>query len=84
MTRVALAVGVVAAVLALRRTGTSTVEEEYADAARMTERYTRAAMEIQNLLSWWKALTEVEKKFFLEKDDKKNSLPHGNFPPTSS
>lgn len=35
--------------------------QEYTDVARKTERYTRAAFELQNLLSWWKSLSEVEK-----------------------
>ena len=35
--------------------------QEYSDVTRKTERYTRAAFELQNLLSWWKSLSEVEK-----------------------
>ena len=35
--------------------------QEYTDVGRKTERYTRAAFELQNLLSWWKSLSEVEK-----------------------
>ena len=35
--------------------------QEYTDVGRKTERYTRAAIELQNLLSWWKSLSEVEK-----------------------
>jgi len=34
---------------------------EYTDVARKTERYTRAAFDLQNLHSWWKSLSEVEK-----------------------
>ena len=35
--------------------------QEFADASRKTERYTRAVFRLKNLLSWWKALSEVEK-----------------------
>ena len=35
--------------------------QEYTDASSKTERYTRAAFELQNVLSWWKSLSEVEK-----------------------
>ena len=48
-------VGVTSAAAAL------TSWQEYADVARKTERYTRAAFELENLLSWWKSLSEVEK-----------------------
>ena len=35
--------------------------QEYTDVSSKTERYTRAAFELQNVLSWWKSLSEVEK-----------------------
>lgn len=35
--------------------------QEYTDVSRKTERYTRAAFELQNVHSWWKSLSEVEK-----------------------
>lgn len=35
--------------------------QEYTDVGRKTERYTRAAFELRNVLSWWKSLSEVEK-----------------------
>ena len=34
---------------------------EFSDAARKTERYTRAVIELENLLSKWKSLSDVEK-----------------------
>jgi hypothetical protein len=34
---------------------------EFADTGRKVERYTRAVVELKNLLSYWKSLTEVEK-----------------------
>ena len=35
--------------------------QEFADTARKTERYTRAAYGLSNLVSWWDSLSEVEK-----------------------
>jgi len=35
--------------------------QEFADTARKTERYTRAVFALNNLLSWWNSLGEVEK-----------------------
>jgi len=34
---------------------------EFSDAARKVERYTRAVASLQNLHSWWKSLSEVQK-----------------------
>ena len=34
---------------------------EYSDVARKTERYTRAAYDLQNVHTWWKSLSNVEK-----------------------
>jgi len=35
--------------------------QEYTDVSRKVERYTHAAFELQNVLLWWKSLSEVEK-----------------------
>jgi hypothetical protein len=34
---------------------------EFTDVARKTERYSRGVMEIENLLSYWKSLSEVDR-----------------------
>ena len=34
---------------------------EFSDVARKTERYTRSAVELENLLSYWKSLPDAEK-----------------------
>ena len=51
----------IAVVVVTSAAGAVTSWQEFADASRKTERYTRAVFRLKNLLSWWKALTEVEK-----------------------
>jgi hypothetical protein len=41
--------------------GAVTSWQEFADVSRKTERYTRAMFQLQNMLSWWKSLSEVER-----------------------
>eukprot|EP00931_Biecheleriopsis_adriatica_P105153 TRINITY_DN79725_c0_g1_i1.p1 TRINITY_DN79725_c0_g1~~TRINITY_DN79725_c0_g1_i1.p1 ORF type:complete len:938 (+),score=120.38 TRINITY_DN79725_c0_g1_i1:158-2971(+) len=72
LTIVILGLGIVASILAYAKlndwvvmitsaAGLVTTWNEFSDAARKTERYTRAVSSLKKLLSWWSSLGEVEK-----------------------